>query len=269
MKQTPAPEPTAVYNGYRQTLAAEARRPSSRWSFKSDPAYREVVEHVTPEQGQAFLDWSSAQGFDAADVVDLALRNDAVGRPIRYPVGPLGLEFSPSNWRYLCHAIKVRQHLDRLGIDRAHIIELGGGYGGLAHYCYGLFRERLESYAIVDLPEAIAIQRQYALAMGFPLYVANGLDGNALQRVMPMDRTTRVFVSCYAFSEFSQDMRDWYADRLIARCDHGLVIWNFPEAIMGLDGKLFGGPVYPFTTKPISSEPDLPALYVGHQLVTF
>lgn len=267
-----APEPTSNYWAYRQAVQRAIQQTPDQWTFKSDPGYREVLEHVTEEQGIAFREWveDAMPGMNWVHVIRLAERNDSVGAPVR----PLTFNdrlgsFSPSNWRYLCHAVKVWQHIDSLGVDEVDVIELGGGYGGLALYVRGLarmFPTRIRDYTMVDLPEVAILQRQVACAAGVDLHTVNGQDASELALVS-CGAAPKVLVSAYAFSEFDQDTRDWYAERLVRYCDHGLMIWNFPEPILGTDGRWYGGPVYPFTSQPLTVTPDEPSLYPGHQMV--
>lgn len=267
-----APAPTSNYDRYREAIRVALDQPSHEWSFKSDRGYREVLEHVTQAQGERFLAWARAAQptLDWELVQTLAELNDSVGQPVTAYFQGLG-RFSPSNWRYLCHAIKIWQYADELGLDDFHLIELGGGYGGLALFVDGLrhhFKSRLRNYTIVDMSEAAWLQSRYVIDLQVgPVNVANGLNAGALSAVLKSDSLPRLFFSAYGFSEFAQDVRDWYAERLLRYCEHGLIVWNFPEAVMGTDGRKYGGPVYQFIDKPLSVETDEPRLYAGHQLV--
>lgn len=265
-----SPQPTSNYDRYRAAVQRAIVQPWTAWSFKSDPGYREVLEHVSEAQGATFFEWIAQRnpGVTGSLIARLATLNDSVGQPVQaeFSIG----HYSPSNWRYLCHAIKLWHHIDSLNLPEVDGIELGGGYGGLALYVDGLrhlFATTLRSYTIVDLPDVAELQRQVSRALGIPLNAVNGLDGNELELIRPQDATPRVLFSAYAFSEFDQDTRDWYADRLIKHCDHGLMIWNFPDPELTEDGREYGGPVYPFTDRPLTVTDDEPALYAGHKLV--
>lgn len=268
-----APTPSSIYGWYRQSIRAAIQQKPEEWTFKSDEGYRQVLEHVSKDQGTAFLDWSHAAqpNLDWDKVVRIATLNDSFGKPIQFDYPGLGM-FSPSNWRYLCHALKVWRHIDSLGLDNVDIIELGGGYGGLALWVRGLAAGRdvrLGTYSLVDLPEAAILQGQFTAACSLrSVWTANGLEAEGLARALrPPGHTgvPRILVSAYAFSEFDQETRDWYAEGLIRHCEHGLIVWNCPEPISGFEREL-GGPVYQFIDKPLSIEPDEPNLYIDHKL---
>lgn len=268
--QATIPQPTSNYWHYRQAVQRAIQQTPDQWTFKSDPGYREVLEHVTPAQGIVLLEWARGQLLQLkwSQIEALATLNDSVGQPLIMS----HLRYSPSNWRYLCHALKVWRHIESLNLPEVDIVELGGGYGGLALYVRGLAREfktRVRTYIIVDLPEVAELQQRVANAVNVDLVAVSGLDANCLATMRPHDLTPRILVSAYAFSEFDQDTRDWYAERLVSYCDHGLMIWNFPEALMLEDGQWYGGPIYPFIDRELTVRSDEPALYAGHQVVTW
>lgn len=265
-----SPEPTSNYDAYRAAIRVALRQNAAEWTFKSDTGYREVLEHVTPNQGARLLEWalSAEPRLRHVSLAKLATRNDSLGQPVTAEYPGYG-EFSPSNWRYLAHAVHLWHHIESLGLRQVDVVELGGGYGGLALWGRGiahLYRTLIRRYTVVDLFEASALQRRYAAMLGVDADTVDGSDPVALQGVVDPSMPT-VLMSAYAFSEFAQDIRDWYSDRLIRHCQHGLIVWNFPEAVMGADGREYGGPVYPFTDKPFTVEPDQPELYSGHQIV--
>ncbi len=268
MQAIDAPTPSSIYGWYRQSIRVALKQKPEEWTFKSDEGYRQVLEHVSKDQGTAFLNWSQAAqpDLDWDLVVRIATLNDSLGKPIQFDYPGLGT-FSPSNWRYLCHALKVWQHIDSLGLPEVDIVELGGGYGGLALFVRGLselFATNIDEYMIVDLREASILQNQFARAVGVPLIAVDGLYPKF---VMEEDTDRQFLVSAYAFSEFDQDTRDWYVERLIRYCEHGLIVWNCPEPIRDHFERELGGPVYQFIDKPLSIEPDEPNLYIDHKLV--
>lgn len=260
-----APRPTSNYNAYLEAVRVAITQEPREWTFKSDPGYRTVLEHVTPEHGQRLLNWALAAEPNINDrlAAAIARRNDVYGQPVKHD------GYSPSNWRYLAQAVRVWQYIDSIGLGSVHIVELGGGYGGLALYVDALkhlYQTPLRSYTIVDLPEATRLQAAYAGALDLPIRVANGLSLRDLYDLRP-EAYTNFLISAYAFSEFDQRTRDWYENWLLHWCDYGIMWWNFPEPVMGDDGRQYGGPVYPFHHSPLTIEDDDPPIYPGHKIV--
>jgi len=272
------PTPTINYADYRALLRRVATQQPEEWTFKSDPLYTRILEHVTPAQGRLFLEqvqgeyaplWPTIAGL----LPDLVYTNDRYGRPEtgRFPV--LGLVCSPSNMRYLSQALRLLSHAVQMGMTRLHIVELGGGYGGLALYTHRLVHLfptlTIHAYTIVDLPEAARVQNKMAAALGVPMVAVNGLDALALSWCLERSRAPRFFVSAYAFSEFDAETRAWYEQRVARTCEHGFVIWNFRKGVHGF-GPVLGGDVYQFVDAPLWVEPDRPDMYEeGILLVRF
>ncbi len=260
-----------MYTNYLAAVREALEQQPQDWTFKSDPRYREILEHTPVEFADAMLWWSMGQipDLDLALVRQLAALNDSVGKPEQQSIKRLG-KFAPSNMRYLCHAIKLWQHIDSLGLPDVEVVEIGGGYGGLALYVRGLanlFKTQLGAYWILDLPGVTVLQHQVAQALGVSLFP---LDWDSLAfGVIAKRQEPLVCFSAYAFSEFDQPTRDWYAERVVKHCRHGMMIWNFPQAIDGGDGRMIGGPPYQFVKWPITRVPDEPRLYDGHEMVTW
>lgn len=265
-----APAPLMMYSNYLACVREAIQQQPQDWTFKSDPRYREVLEHTPVEFADAMLWWSMGQipNLDLARVRQLAELNDSVGKPEQQSIKRLG-KFAPSNMRYLCHAIKLWQHIDSLGFPEVDIVEIGGGYGGLTLWVRGLaelYRTRLREYYVVDIAEVAILQNMVSLELGFGLLARNGTNRADLFSTV---KRSPVLFSAYAFSEFDQPTRDWYAELVVKNCRHGMMIWNFPQAIDGGDGRMIGGPVYPFVEWPITRVPDEPRLYDGHEMVTW
>lgn len=250
--------------------ANEVERPEE-WNFKSDVRYGEVLEHTPVEFAVEMLKWSikAMPGLDLELVRSLCDINDSFGKPKQAWIDPLG-KYAPSNMRYLCHAIKVWQHIDTLGLSEVEIIEIGGGYGGLALWIDGLrgyFPATLLNYTVIDFPEVATLIDRMFRSLGLPWeFRAFGPEWVPAVSVLPAERFC---VSNYAFSEFDQKTRDWYAERVLEHCQHGLMVWNFPEALKDANGQEFGGPPYQFVKWPLTCVPDEPRLYEGHEMVTW
>lgn len=263
-----APVPHRDYDGYRSSILEALEQPPSQWTFKSDRRYRQILEHVTNHQAIAFLTYARQEFPDVWDGVvevlpGIVADNDRLGQPNKSLTLFGGC--SPSNMRYLYHALLVLRHIEQTGQSAVHIVELGGGYGGLALYVQQLahlFRTQIASYAIVDVPEACSLQATIAEWLGLPLRVANGLDGWSMMRaLMPADGVQRFFVSAYGFAEFRAEFQQWYSERLIQYCGHGFLVWNYDT--------YWDNPVYPFTDKPLHIEPERPLTAPGNSFVSF
>ena len=202
-----------VYGAYRQVLADEATRPVAQWTFKSNTAYRQILEHVTQAQAEQYIavmqrDFPDQWRMCRRSLLDAALANDSVGKPERAQFDSLGITCSPTNFRYMWQALAVVRHIRNLWLP-VDLVEIGGGYGGLALYLQWLFPHVFASHTIVDLPEAGAIQRSYAADFNFPIRTVDGTD----QAAVEAEVTESSLFSAYGFSELDEESRAFYAGR--------------------------------------------------------
>jgi hypothetical protein len=265
------PEPSPNYEDYREAILTDLSLPPEAWRFKSTAGYRHILEHVPLQQAHDFIACVRAEFlwlWDALkyEVVGIAIANDHYGKPLMEQFPELGLVCSPSNFRYLYHALLVLNDI-RQHAEPVDIVELGGGYGGLALYIQSLqhhFGNLVRRYVIVDLPEAVALIERYCSMLGLPVIAVNGLDPALLDSYLTTS-LRQFFVSCYGFAEFDVATQHWYAERVIRRCDHGFLAWNYA------DNWSYRPPnhVYQFTEKSITTEPERPLIAPGCLFVRF
>lgn len=252
------------YDNYRSILVDESSRPATQWTFKSNPDYQKILEHVTQEQGLGYLaqlesspQWSSSLRNIIADT---AFMNDSVGKPVKSNFDKLGINCSPTNLRYAWQAFNLLVHISKLGLKNVQIIEIGGGYGGLA-----LFVNRLSSklyrdgfrYIVVDVPEAGVIQRKYSRELEVPFYTVNCANKDEINILLQICKYQENFlVSCYGFSELSESIRSYYQETIIPMCLHGFLVWNMI-------------PVYAFNSAELTIKDELPLTGYGNKVVIF
>lgn len=198
----------------RFCLDAAASEPSFR-TFRRHPSCVEVVETVTAEQGQSYLDILSANP-SFKDRLEEIRRNDAFGRPhlTEYP-GIGGI--APTTLRYA----KVYDDLvAQLGsLDGLRICEIGIGYGGQCRLVDAFSRPSL--YRLVDLPPALGLAQRYLSC--FDLRLAPDFRA---PDALAADRYDLV-ISNYAFSELRRVVQEDYLCKIISSAAHGYLTCNF------------------------------------------
>src|SRR2546426_6453581 len=115
-------------NGLYISLVEKANKKYRTFEhFKRHPHYTAVLEHVSREQGQKYLDVISRQSPELVSRIDEFKINDRVGDPITFSYAGIG-RISPTTLRY----IKVASDLVRIfkDLNGANISEIGVGYGG-------------------------------------------------------------------------------------------------------------------------------------------
>jgi putative sugar O-methyltransferase len=203
-------------SSYTAVCARAATDPAVLATFKADPAYRKVLEHVSCEQGSAYLDHVLSSAPDLVASFDDFRRNDALGSPETCAYGEYGT-FSPTTLRYVKVLADLRELFGTL--DDLDIIEIGGGYGGQCLITSVLYSPR--SYNLVDLEPCLALQKAYLDQLN--------VDQIRYMRSNDLSPRTRydLVISNYAFSECVRRVQSDYLARVLLRSDAGYITCNW------------------------------------------
>lgn len=184
--------------------------------FKRSPAYRHILEHVTPEQGAQYLDiLESRNDTLLSEALSTVLRTDDQGKPIKTKYPNFEQPLSPTTLRY----VKVASDcLHLFGKDLKHIAEIGCGYGGQC-----LVNDKLLNYqfaTLFDLPLVNKLIKRY-------------LDTHLMQGAFEVatinernPKTYDLVISNYAFSELPQALQNLYIDKVLAKAKRGYLTMN-------------------------------------------
>jgi hypothetical protein len=194
-------------------------------SFKSAPQYRGMLEHVDAAIGAQYLEEAKKASIPLEKVKEFCELNDRIGSTIKssYEIG----DVSPSSLRYVFHAHLILTHFrEKSGGEPIDIVEVGGGYGGLAlaiSFFSPLYGVRVNSYSIVDLPIISQFQRLYLEQhqLNFPVYhyPSTSYGGH-------IESDSLYLISNYCFSELSEALRNQYEAILFPKVIHGFIAWN-------------------------------------------
>ena len=186
---------------YRTFCAKAATDRATFQTFRRADEYEHIVR-VNAEHGQRYLAKLKLheQPVEAASTV---------GDPRMYPFPGYSVPLDP---------VMIRYYFDRQEIWRYHgptfgrrILEIGGGFGGLAHLLYG----HCVAYAIRDLPEPRMLQDAYLAVYG--------------DRVADADpaATYDLVVSTFAYSELKPEVQYEYAADYLREIPRGYMVCNF------------------------------------------
>jgi len=194
-------------------------------SFKRNPIYNEVLEHVSREQGQQYYDLCKKEfQITDDDILSFTNLNDSFGDPVKetYSFGTI----SPSSLRYVYHSHIILNYLSFLNKKNYSIVEIGGGYGGLplaiVHYAKK-FSVTIDEYNICDLNSVIQLQEMYIKQIStLPIFKFH----NASNYGTTIESHNLFLISCYAFSEIKMFHQQKYLDFLFPNITSGFIIWN-------------------------------------------
>jgi len=130
-----------------------------------------VVRKESPQQGRTAQ--ALNEGFDnlAAKIEDnlkVSIDFPDVGAP--YGIMANDSLITMEHPEHIYVALKIhhatQSYLDEKNYKKAHLVEIGGGYGGLAFWIQTLGRTPVQSYTIIDLP-VINVLQGYFLSKAF------------------------------------------------------------------------------------------------------
>lgn len=184
--------------------------------FKQNKRYQEVLEHVSYQAGQELLDDTKDKEF-MLDNLEKFRANDVLGGANIQDYGTYG-SLSPSTARYIKNAIDIRYEF---GPGLTKIVEIGGGYGGLAKTMSVVYK--LEKYTVVDIPEVNLLSNKYI--SNFP--ELDGIFNTHSCYEYPTITDLDLVISNYALSELNIDGQLEYFDKIIQHAQHFYIIYNF------------------------------------------
>jgi len=217
-------------NRYRAACqhAAEDEKAFSR--FRSNPDIAPIYENVSQKRGQAYLDESKKLGLKRKHLY-MAHNIERLGFPSRFLYD--GISLSPATLRYLFIAFDSIVNCDPFR-EVSNVVEVGGGYGGQASIFRMLWD--VESYTIVDIPEALSLQMVYLNTLGAQVHFVNAEKTDPFLGDLEV-KLYDLFISNYALDELTDEAIERYMV-LIKRSKHGYITANAADKLESLLPKI-------------------------------
>lgn len=119
-----------------------------------------------------------------------------------------------------------------------NVLEIGGGYGGLARQLLDFSDLRIDSYLIIDLPLTLGLSAAYLRAelsdQAFEKLVF--IDAREVDRLTIDDASTRYLgIATHSLSEQDPEVIDQYLSRLLPSCDQFYLSMQRRFHLNGLD----------------------------------
>lgn len=184
-------------------------------NFRRNPIYNRMLEHVSEEQGNEYLQIISNDSEIMSKINDFKA-NDEWGNPRIYDYPNIG-RISPTTLRYIkvLTDIKTQFHT----IDNFDICEIGVGYGGQCRIINAAWFKPA-TYCLVDIPPTLALAQRfldnYILHAMLTYKTMNELD----------KRDYDLVISNYAFTELPRTVQDIYLDKIILNSKRGYITYN-------------------------------------------
>jgi len=187
--------------------------------FKSDPFYALLYQSFSREEGVEILAHLERERPEFLKLCDRFRESDALGSPQTYDYGKYG-HFSPTTLHHIFIAAEIQE---KIGFSpSAHILQIGGGYGGLCKILHD--RGAWERYTIVDLPQHLALARK--------TLEKQGITNVCFQTPEDFSPCTQydMVISDLSFSEFARSTQKRWIATLVPRARSGLLFCHlFPK----------------------------------------
>ena len=201
---------------YAAAVANALKNQKSFDNFKRSVDYQSVLEHVSYDQGNDYLEIliQRDDGF-IKEGLNTVLVHDDVGNPIKHPYPAMDISLSPTTLRYL----KVTSDLHGLfGKDLGEVAEIGCGYGGQAFVNDQMLNLQLS--ILFDLPIVNKLIDRYLGS-----FLLNGAyQTTVINKVQP--KSYDLVISNYAFSELPTELQLAYIKKVIAKSSKGYLTMN-------------------------------------------
>ena len=196
---------------YLQACRAASQGSDFFRGFKSHPAYRHVLEHVSYEEGKQYLDEIE---IDYKDKLDEIKENDALGTPVTCTYDGVGT-ISPTTVRYLKNTSDI---VTKFGTSFNSIVEIGGGYGGLCKVLSSFVD--FEQYLLLDLEECNMLSRKYLSHFDLPTMSYQA------EEIVEVEDRFDLLISNYALSECNRETQMMYIERFVKNSDKFYLMHN-------------------------------------------
>ncbi len=185
-------------------------------SFKSHPYYQKILEHVSFDQGQLYLEILKNDSPEIIDKISLLKLNDLIGNPKKYEYDLIG-EISPTTLRYA----KVASDLKLLfgSLHNYSIAEIGCGYGGQMLVIDQIFN--IKKYLLFDLPPVLNLTQKYLES-----HLLNSSYETSTLNQYDNIRDFDLVISNYAFSELPLPLQIKYIEKVLSKSKRGYLTMN-------------------------------------------
>lgn len=190
--------------------------------------YAPILEHLTRNEGQIYANYILENYPELLSHLDKFKENDFLGNPILFEYENLG-KFSPTTLRYIKFLGDIRKIFGDL--DNIHLVEIGGGYGGLTKMLSNFYDFR--TVKLFDLRKPLLLQKKYLnhFSIDVELYT--------YEDMFKIHENTLV-ISNYAWCECDRNTRNLYVDKIINKSKYVyMVVYDvdIEGELMVMDGE--------------------------------
>lgn len=213
----PEHEPTSVSDIplLHDSIKMILKYPEAWSNFRCTPGFLYAIENIAECWHKEIID-----AVPPHDLIDQLFRGD-IGNPHKMRL-PNGGYISPTMLRY---SYISRDFGRRFPMNNAHVLEIGGGWGGQCYVCNqhwpGLH------WTLIDLPMMLEVARKYLEYFSvFCEFISCHVPKELIPTPLQLRSAGTILVSNYALTECTKAMQEFYLDNIIRHCPRGSIIAN-------------------------------------------
>ena len=200
---------------YEETVVLLTQSPSRFKTFRRNPNYREILEHVGVRLGDLYLEKIKYYDEDLRVSLPILKSLGNVGKPFRYFFKEVGLA-SPTALRYLSTGLEITHCFHEK--DTRRIAEIGMGFGGLGQVLNKLIK--VDNIDFFDLPSVMNLSERYLEESESDLnFTFQEIDNYGVSNL-------DLCISNYAFSELPKSLQLTYLSKVCQKSSCGYLIMN-------------------------------------------
>lgn len=183
--------------------------------FRRAKIIHTVYDHVTIDFGKSYIHEISKHGPLQMEYQSVMRLVDSFGNPRKYHFPFFG-QVSPTTLRYLKVYLDLKHFFG--SFKNFKITEIGIGFGGQASLI-GMM-DPPEMYRCFDIPPVLKLTNKFIskLELVNSYEYCNGR--------IPLESSSDLVISNYAFSELSRSTQESYLDNVILKSPRGYITWN-------------------------------------------
>jgi hypothetical protein len=193
--------------------------------WKTHPHVSYMLEHESEYAAKMYIEYLRSF-LTTEQIQEMASTNDTYGGAVTNLIE--GITTSPSSIRYIRHSYDFCAHILSKGLNDVTVVEIGGGYGGLALTMFKMaeiMNLRIKNYIVYDLPGVINLQKYYLSLHGVEERVQWRDPDTYGSECSEAD--TNVLISCYCLSEIDDSYRTKYLQTLLPKIKAAFFVWNW------------------------------------------
>ena len=212
-----------LYTKWDNYAASISETQETTW--KTHPHVSYMLEHEWESAAKIYIEY--LRPFLTTEQIQaMASTNDKYGGAVTKLIE--GITTSPSSIRYIRHSYDFCAHILSKGLNDVTVVEIGGGYGGLALTMFKMaeiMNLQIKNYILYDLPGVTKLQKYYLSLHGVEERV-QWRDPNTYGSECS-EADTNVLISCYSLSEIADSYRAKYLQTLLPKIKAAFFVWNW------------------------------------------